>query len=171
MYEDNLSDLQKQMAEALENGMTEKIEDLSQAIKFNEIGHLNHEFFWESIDPNLARRLPINEGWHSPLEHALISAIGSVDAFIEHFGVDDPFNGWGWIVYNKKTDALEYRTTTNYDRLIDQGAYLVPLLNINIFDYSPYIHYQNARPNYLKETWKVIDWGKVAERFEAAKAS
>ncbi len=32
-----------------------------------------------------------------------------------------------------------------------------------------YLQYKNARPDYLKEIWKIINWKDVAQRFDAAK--
>ena len=50
-YLNNLNLLQKQAKDALEKGETKRYNDLSQAIKFNDGGHLNHEFFWENLAP------------------------------------------------------------------------------------------------------------------------
>ena len=74
------------------------------------------------------------------------------------------------MAYNKKSGELEFRTTVNQDRLCDQGAHLVPLLTIDIWEHAYYLDYFNVRPNFLKEVWKVVNWDKVAERYEAALA-
>ena len=52
----------------------------------------------------------------------------------------------------------------------DVGSEYAPLLTIDIWEHAYYLDYLNVRPSYLKEIWKVINWGKVAERLAAAKA-
>lgn len=50
-YVNNLNTLNCQSAEALEAGNIKKYLELTNAIKFNGGGHLNHEFFWETLAP------------------------------------------------------------------------------------------------------------------------
>ena len=50
-YVNNLNALLEQASDALEKGDHQRYVDLSQGIKFNGGGHLNHEFFWESLAP------------------------------------------------------------------------------------------------------------------------
>lgn len=50
-YVNNLNGLIGKAKAALDAGNTLDYVELSQAIKFNGGGHLNHEFFWESLSP------------------------------------------------------------------------------------------------------------------------
>ena len=97
----DLKGLHKQLAVALENGMGLAGED--------------QEFFWESLAPISEGKAKVPEAG-SPLGDALISAFGSADALIEYFRTNAGAlqgSGWGWLVYNKETDGLEYYTTAN----------------------------------------------------------
>ena len=66
-------------------------------------------------------------------------------------------SGWGWLAYNKQTKELEIRTTFNQDRLSDQSAALVPLLTLDVWEHAYYLDYQNLRPKFIEEIWKVVN--------------
>jgi len=51
----------------------------------------------------------------------------------------------------------------------DQNPNLHPLLNIDIWEHAFYIDYKNAKVDFMKEIWKVVNWKKVEERLKEAK--
>ena len=77
-------------------------------------------------------------------------------------------SGWGWLIYNKKNGRLMFRQTKDQDLITDNHSNSVPLLNIDIWEHAYYIDYKNARPQFLNEIWKVINWRKVEDRLTAA---
>ena len=172
-YVKNLNDLQEQAAQAQADGNTQKFVDLSQAIKFNGGGHLNHEFFWESLAP-IANGGGVLPAAGSALEQAITKDFGSIEKFQAIFNANTAGiqgSGWGWLAFNKNSGSLEFRTTANQDRLVDQGAHLVPILTVDIWEHAYYLDYMNVRPNFLKEIWKIVNWGKLSERYESAKSA
>ena len=132
---------------------------------------MNHEFFWDTLapvsqgggalpDPGTGLHTMMTEEW------------GSIENFQQLFNSRTALvqgSGWGWLLYNKNTGALNYRTTSNQDTPMDISPVLVPLLTIDVWEHAYYLDYKNLRPVFLKNMWQIINWKKVAERLEAAK--
>jgi superoxide dismutase, Fe-Mn family len=137
-------------------------EDKRTAVRNNGGGHLNHGLFWESMSPN---------GGGAPdgdLASAIDDAFGSFDAFKEKFeaaGVGQFGSGWAWLVVDG--GSLAITSTPNQDNPVTAGQ--TPLVGNDVWEHAYYLKYQNKRPDYLKAWWNVVDWGKVAERYAAAK--
>jgi len=150
----------------------EKEQDLSamialqSAINFNGGGNINHSIFWTNLAPK-------SEGGGEPPKGELAEAIdkefGSLDQFIEKFNAKTaPIqgSGWGWLGYNKAKKRLEIATCANQDPLAAKG--LVPLLGVDVWEHAYYLQYKNARPEYLKAIWGVVNWQNVSERYKKA---
>jgi Fe-Mn family superoxide dismutase len=156
----------------LEDAMSK--DDLSQQIviqnnvKFNGGGHINHCLFWENLAPISKGGGVVPEG---TLKAALISTFGSVEKCIEVIsslatGVQG--SGWGWLGYCPVGHHLHPATTENHDLLITKG--LIPLLCLDVWEHAYYLQYKNARADYVKAIWSIVDWRVVEKRFNAAKA-
>jgi superoxide dismutase, Fe-Mn family len=64
---------------------------------------------------------------------------------------------------------LEIVTLPNQDPLSTvSGGNLVPLLGIDVWEHAYYLQYKNARPDYLKAIWQIVNWKNVSQRFEKA---
>eukprot|EP00474_Spongospora_subterranea_P008547 CRZ09005.1 hypothetical protein [Spongospora subterranea] len=140
------------------------------AIKFNGGGHLNHSIFWT----NLA---PVNAGGgQTPTSGALYDSItdtfGGFPEFISKFSAQAAAvqgSGWAWLTYNQTYNKLEIVTTSNQDPIVAPAV--VPILGVDVWEHAYYLDYKNARPEYLKHLWKVVNWDNVGERFDAAQTS
>ena len=70
-----------------------------------------------------------------------------------------------------KDGKLEVTSTPNQDNPLMDVAETkgTPLFGIDVWEHAYYLKYQNKRPDYLKAIWNVVNWGKVGERYSAAK--
>lgn len=77
-------------------------------------------------------------------------------------------SGWAWLVFNKQNGSLDVKMTQENDRIQDEHPHLVPLLNIDLWEHAYFNEYE-SRARYLQEIWRIIDWKRVAYRYENAK--
>ena len=125
-------------------------------------GHLNHSMFWESMSPDGGGE-PSGE-----LAEAITKSFGSFEDFKAQFeaaGVGQFGSGWAWLVL--EGGELAVTSTPNQDSPVLDGK--TALLGNDVWEHAYYLKYQNKRPAYLEAWWNVVDWGKVAERYSAAK--
>ncbi|HTG55478.1 MAG TPA: superoxide dismutase, partial [Niabella sp.] len=106
------------------------------------------------------------------LADAITEAFGSLDALKEKVstaGATRFGSGWAWVIV--KDGKLEVTSTPNQDNPLMDVAEVkgTPILGIDVWEHAYYLKYQNKRPDYLKAIWSVVNWDKVAEKFEAAK--
>jgi Fe-Mn family superoxide dismutase len=140
---------------------------ISPAVRNNGGGHWNHTFFWESLAGNAGGN-PSGK-----LADAINAAFGTLDAFKEKFaaaGMTRFGSGWAWLIV--KDGKLEVSSTPNQDNPLMDVAEVkgTPVLGADVWEHAYYLKYQNKRADYLAAFWNVVNWTKVAERFDAASA-
>lgn len=136
---------------------------ISPAVRNNGGGHWNHSFFWNTMAPK-SGGAPSGK-----LATAIDAAFGSFDEFKTKFaqaGIGRFGSGWAWLI--KKDGKLEITSTPNQDNPLMDVAEVkgTPLLGVDVWEHAYYLKYQNKRADYLAAIWNVIDWKKVAQRFE-----
>ena len=70
-----------------------------------------------------------------------------------------------WLVVNKD-GKLEVTSSANQDNPLLDGK--TAILCLDVWEHAYYLHYQNRRPDYIKEFFRVINWDKVSENYEKA---
>jgi superoxide dismutase, Fe-Mn family len=138
---------------------------ISPAVRNNGGGHWNHSFFWDSLKNNNGAK-PSGK-----LAEAIDAAFGSLDAFKEKFntaGTTRFGSGWAWLIV--QDGKLAVSSTQNQDNPLMDIAEVkgTPILGCDVWEHAYYLKYQNKRPAYLEAFWNVVNWDKVAERFEKA---
>lgn len=158
-------------AERIETGkpledVLKNVSKYSVKVRNNGGGHLNHEMFWKSLT---------GKGEGKPSGKLLTSIekdFNSFDAFKTQFGeaAKTRFgSGWAWLVVGAG-NKLVIGSTPNQDNPLMDVSELKgkPLLGLDVWEHAYYLKYQNRRPEYIENWWKVVDWSAVQKRFEGA---
>ena len=138
---------------------------ISPAVRNNGGGHWNHSFFWESLDEK-GGGMPSGK-----LAEDIHTAFGSFDAFKEKFanaGMTRFGSGWAWLLVSDGN--LTISSTPNQDNPLMDVAEVkgTPILGVDVWEHAYYLKYQNRRAEYLGAFWNVVDWKKLADRYESA---
>ena len=119
----------------------------------------NHTFYFSQFSPEGSRE-PKGE-----LKAAIEKSFGSFDEFKDTFSKAAATlfgSGWAWLVKNG-SGGLEIVQTSNAGNPLRDGK--TPLLTCDVWEHAYYLDKQNARPKYIEDFWKVIDWEVIEARF------
>lgn len=124
---------------------------------FNNVAQAwNHSFFWNCLSPESQSPSPA-------LKKRLDEHFGSVDAFMEQFtktAAETFGSGWAWLVRDT-SGALRVLSTANAGNPLREGH--TPLLTCDVWEHAYYIDYRNARAEYLKHFWNLVNWRFVEQ--------
>jgi len=143
-----------------------KLDTNNPDLRNNAGGYYNHGFFWEGMKP---------KGGGEPkdtLATVIARDFGSFESFKNQFSdvAEKQFgSGWAWLIVDK-TGKLQVVGTPNQDNPLmpKQIVSGTPLLNLDVWEHAYYLGYQYKRKRYIENYFKIINWKKVAERYEEA---
>lgn len=141
--------------------------DLEYIVKNSEGGVFNnaaqvwnHNFYWLCLTPNAAAP-------SEALAAQLTTAFGGVEEFKAAFteaALTNFGSGWTWLV--QKTDkSLAIVNTSNAQTPITEGH--AALLTCDVWEHAYYVDYRNARPEYVKNFWNLVNWAHVESQLSA----
>ena len=168
-YASNLNDAARAEGVDSKKPLEEVLAHISKySIKMrnNGGGHYNHELFWKVMSPN---------GGGQPsgsLANAINSSFGSFDAFKTQFsdaGKNRFGSGWAWLILDADK-RLRIGSTPNQDNpLMDISDIKgFPLMGLDVWEHAYYLRYQNKRPDYINNWWKVVNWNYIQDRYTSA---
>lgn len=132
------------------------------AVRNNGGGHANHSLFWSLMKSG-------GDSAISPeLKTAIDSQLGGFEAFKTAFSTAAATrfgSGWAWLVV--KGGQLKVLSTPNQDTPVMTGEGS-PILALDVWEHAYYLKYQNRRPEYVENWWKVVDWSAVSRLHAAA---
>lgn len=142
-------------------------ESARSAVNFHGGGYNNHELFWNNMKKGGGGE-PSGE-----LANAIKGAFGSFNDFKDRFSKDTVAiqgSGWGWLMRNKNTNAVQFITMPNQTSPWTRWnkEKLVPLLGLDVWEHAYYLKYQNKRADYVAAWWNVVNWDEVKKRFDQA---
>ncbi|MEN8118698.1 MAG: superoxide dismutase [Bacteroidota bacterium] len=144
-----------------ENATLEEIVKKAKGGIFNNGAQVwNHTFYFMQFSPDGCKE-PKDE-----LKAAIEAKFGSVEAFKEAFSKAAATlfgSGWAWLVADENGE-LEIVQTSNAGNPMRDGE--KPLMTCDVWEHAYYIDKKNARPKYIEDFWKIMDWKVVSERFE-----
>jgi Fe-Mn family superoxide dismutase len=154
-YVDNLNKFAagtKYESMSLEEAVKASAGQASEKKIFNNAAQVwNHTFYWNCLAPNAGGEPTGN------IKTAIEAAFGSFADFKTKFNeaaVGQFGSGWAWLV--KKGDGVEIVTTANAETPFATGG--TCLLTCDVWEHAYYIDYRNARPKYVEEFWKLVNW-------------
>ncbi|EPY36804.1 superoxide dismutase, Fe-Mn family [Angomonas deanei] len=164
-YVDKLNTLGKGLeGKTIESILVELNGKPDQKVAFNQAAqHFNHTFYWHCLTPN-GKAMP------KTLEEAITKDFGSVEKFKEAFqtsGANNFGSGWTWLCVDPKSGKLVLHNTSNAGCPLTEG--LRPIFTADVWEHAYYKDFENRRPDYLKELWKVVNWEYVAQQLTNAK--
>ena len=116
----------------------------------------NHTFYWNCLRAPKDGNEPTGK-----VAEAINKAFGSFADFKQKFSASAAGNfgsGWTWLVKNAD-GSIEIFNTSNAGTPMTEGK--TALLTIDVWEHAYYVDYRNARPKYLDEIWKCINWDFV----------
>jgi superoxide dismutase, Fe-Mn family len=143
--------------------LAEMPEAVRTALRNNGGGHANHTMFWQIMGPGGGQP-------QGDVAAAITRDLGGLQK------LQDDFNaaglrvfGSGWVVVTVTREGkLALETKPNQDTPLMESKRV--LFGNDVWEHAYYLNYQNRRGDYLKAWWNVVNWGKVGERYAAAKA-
>lgn len=147
-------------------GTPHETQDLETIIKtssgpiFNNAAQIwNHTFYFEGLAPAGSAKLD------GKLKEAIVSTWGSEENFIAEFNkvaIGTFGSGWAWLV--KKSDgSLAIISTSNAATPLTTND--TAILTCDVWEHAYYIDTRNARPKYLENFWKVVNWSKAGNNY------
>lgn len=128
---------------------------------FNQAAQIwNHTFYFTGLTPKGKGEAT------GTLAQAIIEKFGSFAQFKTQFNTSAVANfgsGWTWLVKNPD-GSLDIVNTGNAGNPLTSKQ--TPVLTVDVWEHAYYIDYRNARPKYLEEIWKIVDWNIAQQRFE-----
>jgi superoxide dismutase, Fe-Mn family len=153
-------ELAAKSAEDLLRNLNSVPEDIRTTVRNHGGGHVNHTMFWQIMGPKAGAEPS------GGLADEIRKVFGSFDEFKTKFndaGAKQFGSGWAWLVRGNDS-KLQIISTPNQDSPLLQGLW--PIMGNDVWEHAYYLKYKNARADYLKAWWNVVNWKEVEKRFQ-----
>jgi len=137
-------------------------EAIRTAERNNGGGHANHSMFWTIMGGRGGE--PTGD-----LKAAIDRDLGGFDKMKTDFNAAGMrVFGSGWVFVTVTPGGnLAITTKPGQDNPLMDGQRV--LMGNDVWEHAYYLRYQNRRADYLTSWWQVVNWEKIAERYEGAR--
>lgn len=114
----------------------------------------NHDFFWKCLSGGQLKPSGV-------IVESFEKQFGSLESFTEQFSTqaEKVFgSGWVWLVRNPDL-SLSIISLPDAGTPLTEGQ--KPILCLDVWEHAYYLDYQNDRPTFIKNFWKIINWNFV----------
>ena len=140
--------------------LKEIIKTSENAIFNNAAQVFNHDFYFNGMSKKITS--PSKE-----LLELITKEFGSFEAFKEFF-LDTAAglfgSGWVWLSVDRFGNLI-LESHSNAGNPLTSGY--TPLMTCDVWEHAYYIDYRNARADYLKKWWELINWDFVSKNFQS----
>jgi Fe-Mn family superoxide dismutase len=145
---------------SLEDTVKQSHGAMSEKPIFNNSAQVwNHTFYWHSLAPGAGGEPT------GAIKGAIDKSFGDFATFKDKFSKAAAAqfgSGWAWLV--KGGDGgLTIETTPNAETPFATGKTCI--LTIDVWEHAYYVDYRNARPKYIEEYWKLVNWDFANKNF------
>jgi Fe-Mn family superoxide dismutase len=147
-------------------GMLAKLGELPEgvrpAVRNQGGGHANHAMFWTIMGgkggaPGGELAAAIDRD---------LGGLAAMQAAFNKMGAGVFGSGWVFVTVTRE-GRLALVAKPNQDTPITDGGRV--LMGNDVWEHAYYLKYQNRRADYLAAWWNVLDWSRIAARYDAAK--
>lgn len=162
-YVDDLNSAEIKMQNARMAGDYSAIKYLENELAYNGSGHILHSIYWTVMQS------PSKSSPSEMLSQWLEFSFESFDKFKAQFtaaAVATEGGGWAILGWNPAWQRLEMLQCEKHQNLTQWGT--IPILVCDVWEHAYYLKYQNARADYVKAWWELVNWNEVERRFNEA---
>ncbi|MEO7753376.1 MAG: superoxide dismutase [Terracoccus sp.] len=140
------------------------INGVEKNLAFHLGGHTNHSVFWQNMSP---------DGGGSPegeVAAAIDEFFGGFDKFQGQFNANAmAIQGSGWSILAWDTVGQRLNVLQLFDQQGNVPVGQIPILQLDMWEHAYYLQYENAKGDFVKAWWNLVNWPDVAARLERAR--
>ena len=165
-YVAGLNKAEEELEKARAAGDFALVQHWEKQLAFHGSGDILHTLFWESMSPN---------GGGEPkdgLLELINKDFGGFDAFKKQFSAAAAAvegSGWAVLGYMPAFDKLYILQIENHQKLTIWG--IRPILVVDVWEHAYYLKYQNRRPEWIENWWRVANWENASKMLAEAKCT
>jgi superoxide dismutase, Fe-Mn family len=130
-----------------------------RSLSFNLNGHLMHEIFWKNMKAPKDDNAPSGN-----IKGVIEKNFGSFENFKNQFEESaNTVEGSGWAVLCSDGEKNLFVTQIEKHNLMHLINFK-PILVLDVWEHSYYLDYENRKPDFVKNFWKVVNWDDVESR-------